>query len=282
MAFPSPSELILNADHSVYHLHLCNGEVAPWVISVGDPGRVDLVRSYLDAVELERRHREFYTVTGRLGQQRLTVISTGIGTDNIDVVLNELQLVQAYDLEKREALATSEPLRLIRLGTSGALQADVPMDSLWMSEEALSLDGLLPFYAHDFPVVDLGLPGLPPAYRVAPSGELRNHFAQRVDGGGLTLTAAGFYAPQGRNLLVPPRHTDWLWQVAQREVEGRRPSNLEMETAGIYGLGGLLGMHTLSISAILANRFTGHFSKNPEKSIRRLVEAGLAGISALR
>lgn len=281
MAIPA-SELILNPDYSVYHLHLRNGEVAPWVITVGDPGRVDLIRSYLDTVELERRHREFYTVTGRLGSQRITVLATGIGTDNIDVVLNELQLVQAYDLEKRLPLEKTAPLRILRLGTSGALREEVPVGSLWMSEEALGLDGLLPFYAHDYPVVELGLPGIPPAVRVKPSDELKQHFTSQVDGGGLTLTAAGFYAPQGRHLLAAPRYKDWLQKVVQQEIGGRRPGNLEMETAGIYGLGGLLGMHTLSLSVILANRFTGAFAGRPEEGIKRLIEAGLEGITSLR
>ncbi len=281
MAIPA-SELILNPDHSVYHLQLRNGELAPRVITVGDPGRVDLIRSYLDTVELEKRHREFYTVTGRMGAQRLTVLATGIGTDNIDVVLNELQLVQAYDLEKRRPLPNPEPLRVLRLGTSGALQEEVPVGSLWMSEEALGLDGLLPFYAHNYPLVDLGLPGIPPAVRVQPSDELKQAFTRHVDGGGLTLTAAGFYAPPGGHLLAAPRHKDWLQKVVQQEVGGRKPSNLEMETAGIYGLGGLLGMHTLSLSVILANRFTGDFSARPEEGIKRLIEAGLEGITSLR
>mgnify|MGYP006426914091 CR=1 FL=1 len=279
-SLPLKSELILNRDGSVYHLHLHPEQLAPLVITVGDPGRVDLVGRYLDDQEFSSQYREFKTITGRLGSQRLTIISTGIGTDNVDIVLHELQLLHAYDLDLRVPKKTAAPLRIIRLGTSGALQADVPLDSLWMSDEALGWDGLLAFYQHDFPGIHL-VEGLPKAYRVPGNAAMRNHFAEVVDGRGLTLTTAGFYAPQGRDLLVRPRRKDWLKQVSQWRDKADRITNMEMETAGIYGLGQLMGMPTLSISAILANRIQGSFSDRPEHTIERMITKTLERISAL-
>lgn len=277
---PLKSELILNEDGSVYHLHLKPEQIAPLVITVGDPGRVELLARHLDQQEFSAHYREFKTVTGRLGDQRLTIISTGIGTDNIDIVLHELQLLHSYDLVERVPKATASPLTIIRLGTSGALQEELALDSLWMSDEALSWDGLLAFYQHDFPELHL-LEGLPPAYRVAGDQSLRDHFARTVDGRGITLTAAGFYAPQGRHLLVPPRRSDWLSKVNQWRDGTSRITNMEMETAGIYGLGQLMGMRTLSISAILANRMKGSFSSHPERTIEHMVTSVFQRITEL-
>lgn len=269
---PLKSELILNEDGSVYHLHLVPEQLAPLVITVGDPGRVELLARHLDQREFTAQYREFKTVTGRIGNLRLTIISTGIGTDNVDIVLHELELLHSYDLVERRPKASSTPLTIIRLGTSGALQEEVPLDSLWMSDEALGWDGLLAFYQHDFPELRL-VEGLPSAYRVAGDSSLRDQFSRIVDGRGITLTAAGFYAPQGRNLLVAPRREDWLAQINQWRDGASRISNMEMETAGIYGLGRLMGMRTLSISAILANRMKGSFSTHPERTIEGMISS---------
>lgn len=275
------SEIIINPDHSIYHLKLPNGALAEKVILVGDPERVPLVARYFDAKEGEWGAREFRTVTGRMGNQRISVVSTGIGTDNIDVVVNELALVWQYDLRHRRPLRAPISGRLLRLGTSGALQSDLAVDSFLLSCGALSLDGLLPFYAHDFEVIPIPGLAIPCSYIPAEEG-MRRHFGAYFDQEGVTTTAAGFYGPQGRHVSLQPSIPDLLQRLAEVHTPGGRVTNLEMETAGIYGLGHLLGLETLSISALLANRANGDFSKNPERTIQRLIEKGLEAFIALR
>lgn len=274
------SEIIINPDHSIYHLKLPNGALADKVILVGDPERVPLVSQHFDAIEGAWGAREFRTVTGRLGQQGISVVSTGIGTDNIDVVLNELALVWRYDFKKQQALKEPVKGRVLRLGTSGALQPDIEVDSFLLSKAALSLDGLLPFYQHDFEA--LKLPGLDlPAYLVPANPELSSHFQQAFPQSGVTVTAAGFYGPQGRQVNLKPRIPNLLKRLSTLESPSGRVTNLEMETAGIYGLGHLLEIPALSLSALLANRANGQFSIHPEKTIERLIEKGLEVFSAL-
>jgi len=268
------SELILNADASVYHLHLRNGELADRVITVGDPARAWAIAERFDIRESEKQHREFVTVTGRLSGQRLSVVATGIGTDNVDVVLNELALVKRIDLQRRVPFAEAEPLEIIRLGTSGALQEDLPLHSVLLSEGALSYDGLMPFYAHQFEAVKMDLPPLPDPYLVWGDALLRQGCTW-PENRGLTLTAAGFYAPQGRSLLLPPARPDFLSRLKRFESHGLRLSNLEMETAGIYGLGHLLGIPTLSLSVLLANRITGAFSPDPARAVEAFLDRSL-------
>lgn len=281
MGILSKSELILNDDGSIYHLKLRNGELASKIITVGDPQRVEEVAKHFDAIELRKTNREFVTVSGRIGAESVSVISTGIGTDNIDVVFNELQLVHAVNLQKRERINPSpEPLQIVRLGTSGTLQNDIPIDSLLISRAALSFDGLLHFYANEFPRPDVGLDSMPRPFLTHADKALFEQFSSVADFEGCTLTAAGFYAPQGRNLLAPPQHLNFLERVSKKPVDGMRVTNLEMETAGIYGLGSLLGMKTLSISAILANRITGAFSPNPQKTVEKLIVRALERLIA--
>lgn len=276
MGILSKSELILNEDASIYHLKLQNGELASKIITVGDPQRVEEVVKHFDAVELRRTNREFVTVSGRIGSESVSVVSTGIGTDNIDVVFNELQLVHAVNLPLREWIKPAPaPLQIVRLGTSGTLQSDIPVDSLLISRAALSFDGLLHFYENEFSRPDLGLDSMPRPFLTHADKALFEQFSSVADFEGCTLTAAGFYAPQGRNLVAPPRHLNFLEQVSKNPVEGMRVTNLEMETAGIYGLGALLGMKTVSISAILANRITGEFSRSPQKTIEKLIVRAL-------
>lgn len=270
------SEIILNPDRSIYHLHLKNGELAPKVITVGDPDRIDWVLPHFDHLYFHKRHREFAAATGRIGEEELSVVSTGIGTDNIDIVLNELHLVRHWDFEKAQPLPASPSLQILRLGTSGALQPDIPVDSFLRSEQALGFDGLLYFYEHDFPYLDLGFPALPQPYLVSADPTLNQRYAESaLFPGGLTLTANGFYGPQGRSATIAPRYPQFLDQLAQRSVGQRAITNLEMETAGIYGLGALLGMQCLSLSVILANRSTGVFSAQAEKSTRHLISEAL-------
>jgi uridine phosphorylase len=276
------SELITNQDHSIYHLKLKNAEIAPRIITVGDPDRVEVVARNFDHIRLSRKSREFYTVTGRIGNMELTVISTGIGTDNIDIVLNELALVNGLNLESGEPLNNPLQLQILRLGTSGAIQADVPLDSILLSASALSFDGLLAFYAQDFEQPSADLPGLPQPYLTHPSAHMMNQFTALTPYQGITVTAAGFYAPQGRNILTTPLYPDFIQRLSALRIKEQRLTNLEMETAGIYGLGALLGMETLSISAILANRLTGEFSKKPQQTIEKMIAGALEIFSVPR
>jgi len=276
------SELIINPNGSVYHLNLTNGELATRIITVGDPDRVSAVTRHFDEIYLTRSSREFTTVTGRLGKTDLSVVSTGIGTDNIDVVLNELQLVNSIDLRSREPLKNPPQLQVVRLGTSGAIQKDIPIDSLVISESALGFDGLLGFYQQDFEQPDLGLKDLPRPFWVHASQSLLDRFASVTPHRGVTVTAAGFYAPQGRSLLAPASYPNLMEHFSALSLNGQRLTNLEMETAGIYGLGSILGMHTLSISAILANRITGAFSTQAQKTVDGMIEKALACFSAPR
>ena len=279
-----PSELILNPDGSVYHLHLRPGEVAPTIITVGDPERVAAVSDRFDRVDVRRRAREFVTHTGELNGHRLTVISTGVGTDNVDIVLNELDALFNIDLTRRRVRDEFTRLTFLRLGTSGALQPDLRLGALLLSAAALGADGLLSHYptltTKSPPgLEELRLPGrpglvypdLPPA--VATAEELLR---------GVTLTAAGFYGPQGRSLRLASaldaaareRLRGW------RTPEGWRVTNLEMETAGIYGLATALGHRSASISALLANRATGAFHPDPGAAVERLISVGLRLLTA--
>lgn len=293
MIFPA-SELILNPDGSVYHLHLRPEQLADTIITVGDPDRVAQVSQHFDRVDIKVQKREFVTHTGELNGKRLTVISTGIGTDNIDIVFNELDALATIDLQKREPLSQARQLTFVRIGTSGALQADLPVDSFLASSLAIGLEGLLLFYGFsvaDGAPVDL-LPHL--EAHLDRVGEAGKHFPiqpylsraapdllQLFSGDhihqGITLTAAGFYAPQGRELRLKSKFNRTLINqlVAWRGPREERITNLEMETAGIYGLANLLGHRAISLNALLANRATGAFSKTPGQTVSRLIEWSL-------
>ncbi len=282
------SELILRPNGALYHLGLLPGQVADTVITVGDPERVAQVSRRFDSVELRVEAREFVTHTGTLRGKRLTVISTGIGTDNVDIVLNELDALFNIDLAAREVKERLTVLTFLRLGTSGALQADLPLDSFLLSEAALALDGLLPFYLHeDEPdelteaftahLADRGV-------RLPVSPLLVRPNLPALDWGsipglarGITLTAAGFYAPQGRSLRLPSRLNAGLLSALRQFRSGAslRVTNIEMETAGIYGLASALGHRSASLSVLLANREQGTFSKRPAAAVDSLIDRGL-------
>ena len=282
------SELILNPDGTVYHLHLRPEQVARDIITVGDPGRVADVTRRFDRVDTKVEAREFVTHTGELNGRRLTVISTGIGTDNVDIVLNELDALFNVDLVSREVRDDKVALNFLRLGTSGAFQSDLPLDSLLLSEAALGLDGLLSFYGLEgdtalceeldkhLQSASLRMPGSPVVVR-APHPRCMTHPAASGLPRGITLTAAGFYAPQGRSLRLPTRMDAPLLTSlrAFRSAEGLRITNIEMETAGIYGLAGALGHRASSLSALLANRAEGTFSRDPAAAVERLIDLGL-------
>ena len=289
MATITESELILNPDGSVYHLRLIPEELAPIIVLVGDPGRVPEVSKYFDQVELKRQNREIVTHTGRVGNTRLTVMSTGMGTDNLDIVVNELDALVNIDLQKREALPEHKSLKIIRLGTSGALQADIQVDSFVMSTHGIGMDGLLYFYADNTKVTDPMLSDafathvswnnkLPGIYAVKASEsfleEMGNGFIK-----GMTLTAPGFYAPQGRVLRLPLAFPQMNQLIETFQYQQGRIANFEMETSALYGLGQMLGHETLTICAIVANRVTRTFSRDSHLAVDKLIQIVLGKLA---
>lgn len=284
MVFGS-SELILNADKSIYHLNLLPEDIADMVITVGDPDRVEQVSSYFDTIELKKGKREFVTHTGRLNDKRLTVVSTGIGTDNIDIVLNELDALANIDFSSRTLKKEIKSLDLVRIGTSGAIQAGIALDSFLLSEYAVGLDALLSNYRSESVretalekafVTQVGWPSTRSRpYVVKYDADLASKFMSNRIRLGINITASGFYGPQSRQLRLEPEDRDLMEKMAGFEHQGRRLTNLEMETSGIYGLSKLLGHRAVSLNAILANRATGEFSKNPDKTIDELIQFAL-------
>ncbi len=286
-----PSELILNRDGSVYHLHLRPEQIAPLIITVGDPERVAKVSRYFDKVEHRVRKREFVTHTGLLGKTHLSVISTGIGPDNVDIVLNELDALFNIDLATRQVKDKPTPLTLVRLGTAGSLQREVPVDSFVASSGAIGMDGLMQYYdaqaQQHHPLLSAlrehsrGQWDFPLAPYFAEGNQaLLQHFTQYFHHG-ITSTNPGFYGPQGRQLRAPVRQPRYLDILQTFDYQGSRIVNLEMETAAIYGLSQLLGHRAISLSAILANRAEGKFSSNPARSVKRLLETALEKISTV-
>ena len=289
MSMIAESELILNPDGSVYHLRLQPEELAPTIIVVGDPGRVPEISKYFDQIEVKRQNREIVTHTGRVGNTRLTVMSTGMGTDNLDIVMNELDALVNIDLKKREPLPGHKSLKIIRLGTSGALQADIQVDSFVMSTFGIGMDGLLYFYAGNPAVTDPLLADaftkhvswnakLPGIYAVKASGSF---MAEMGDGfiKGMTLTAPGFYAPQGRVLRLPLAFPQMNQLIETFQYKDSRIANFEMETSALYGLGRMLGHETLTICAIIANRVNHTYSRDSHQAVDKLVQTVLGKLS---
>lgn len=278
------SELILNSDGSIYHLHLLPEDIADTIITVGDPDRVEHVSCYFDTIEVKKQKREFVTHTGYIGSKRLTVISTGISTDNIDIVFNELDALVNIDLETREAKSAEhlKKLKIIRVGTAGGLQKDIPLDSFVVSESAIGLDGLSYFYptssnSHEKKLMDSFMTAfqgdIQSAYAVEGDEVLVNLFRQKHFISGTTVTCAGFYGPQGRMLRVKPRIEHFPEKLTQWGA-----ANFEMETAGIYAMGKLLGHQCCSLSAIVADRVTGKFSKQASKTVDLLIQSVLSAL----
>lgn len=276
MPIPS-SELVLNADGSVYHLHLLPEHIANTIITVGDPERVSTVSRHFDHLEWQFKKREFVTHTGYIGSKRLTVISTGIGTDNIDIVLNELDALVNIDLQTRTPKQNLTSLNIVRLGTSGSLQADIPIHDIVASAIGVGFDGLMHYYKYNLSPTENDLSnafgslenGMKP-YFVEASTNLLQSIAPNVVQG-MTATCSGFYGPQGRKLRLQPTIPDLLDQLQAFSHEKYRFTNLEMETAGIYGLAKLLGHRALSLNVILANRPRGEFSKDPSQAVEKLI-----------
>ena len=284
------SELIINDRGAVYHLDLRPEELAPHIITVGDPDRVAEVSKYFDSVEIKQQHREFISHTGRVGKKRITVLSTGIGPDNIDIVMNELDALVNIDFETRQIRENIQTLNIIRIGTSGALQADIPVDSFVASTHGLGLDNLLNYYRkehneqenqllHSFTThtqlhTQVGNP-----YIASASASLIRHFVEGFHHG-ITVTCPGFYGPQGRVLRLGVRNPQLIERLTEFSFGQHRITNFEMETSAIYGLGSLLGHHCLSLSAIVANRIHKQFSKDSAAAIDKLIKKSLENISS--
>ncbi len=276
------SELILNPDGSIYHLNLLPEHVAPIVITVGDPNRVHNVTNYFDDIEFTIQKREFHTQTGTYKGKRITVISTGIGTDNIDIALNELDALVNIDFKKRAIKPVFTPLNIIRIGTSGSIQKNIPINSFLISEYAVGFDSLLHFYDSEY-IQHLKISealkqhtkwfrSKSDPYVVKCSEQLLNIFVSTKTIVGFTATNSGFYGPQGRILRIPIQDYKLNEKLTSFNFQGRTITNFEMETAGIYGISNLLGHHAISMNAIIANRATGEFSDQPERTIDQLIK----------
>lgn len=282
------SELVLNPDGSVYHLHLRPEHIARDIIIVGDQDRVKEVSKHFDRIEFQTSKREFVTHTGYIGNKRLTALSTGIGTDNIDIVFNELDALVNIDLNTRIPKEDLQSLNIIRVGTSGALQKDIPIDSILLSSYGLGLDGLMNFYKHTPNETEIELlkqinekVSLPiePSL-TSGSSELINLFKDNNLQQGITLTSTGFYGPQGRVLRLQPQVDRFIDDLAELNFDGLQITNLEMETSAIYGLGRLLGHHCLSVNAILANRQRLTFSKDSHAIVEEAIQLTLSKLTA--
>lgn len=275
------SELIINERGGIYHLDVRPEELATTILTVGDPGRVAAVSKYFDRIEYQSQHREFLTHTGYIGKKRVSVVSTGIGPDNIDIVLNELDALVNIDFHTRTVKAAHTPLSIIRIGTSGALQRDIPVNSFVASTHGLGMDNLLHFYRHEHADEEQELLqsfvtqtqlnnsiSAPYISRAAPS--LMKHFVVDFHQG-ITVTCPGFYGPQGRVLRLGLSNPQLIDRLTQFNFGQHRITNFEMETAAIYGLGKMLGHHCLSLSAIVANRVARNFSGDPGAAIQKLI-----------
>jgi len=287
-----PSELILNSDGSIYHLNLLPGDLAPTIITVGDPERVAMVTKYFDSVDLIKQKREFCTHTGLISGKPVSVISTGIGTDNIDIVFNEIDALFNVDFKQRTVKQELTRLNIIRIGTSGALQADIELDSFIYSELALGLDTLgqyYPSYDQSEHLISfsegfktsLKSAAIPYGfYSTEGNTDLTTAF-DAIASPGVTITNPGFYGPQNRSIRLGLAYPTFQTAVADFKDGERRFTNMEMETAGIYLLSTLLGHKAISLNAILANRSNNTFSTQPSKTVDSLIQKSLQIIAGL-
>ncbi len=285
------SELIINDDGSVFHLHLKPGEVADTIILVGDPARVELVASFFDSVDVEKENREFVSKTGMINRNRVTVVSTGIGTDNIDIVLNELDALVNIDFETRMVKSKLTSLNLVRIGTSGSLQKELPVDSWVLSEKAIGFDGLLNFYAGRDTISDLEFERaftsdmdwnnqLAAPYVVNAGSEL----VKKLEGEGITkgvnISSPGFYGPQGRVMRLNLADSELNNKITDFRFKSYKITNYEMECSALYGLSALMGHQAATVFAIIANRLAGTYSEDYKSIIKLLVETVLSRLFA--
>ena len=285
------SELILNLDNSVYHLNLHPEDIADTIINVGDPDRVAMVSSFFDRIELRKQKREFITHTGSYKGKRISVISTGIGTDNIDIVYNELDALVNIDLKKRVIKDNLKSINLIRIGTSGSLQENIPVDGFVFSTFGLGLDGLLNFYEltnteEETKIIEafrkhyLGHGILPRAYLVKSSNKLEAALSEGMFKG-ITASCSGFFGPQGRVLRYQLAFPEVIDRLTSFHFDTNHITNFEMETGAMYGLAKILGHHCCSINAIVANRITKKHTHLGEETMKKLIELVLDRIALM-
>ncbi len=283
------SELIITSRGAIYHLDLRPEELADTIIVVGDPDRVKKVSKHFDRIEYQQQHREFITHTGYIGNKRLSVMSTGIGPDNIDIAINELDALANIDFTTREIKKDFSKLNIIRFGTSGSLQADIPVDSFVASTHGLGLDNLLNFYAYDKSKDELDMANafaeqtklnaaITIPYAFKGSGILIKKFGSAFHKG-ITVTCPGFYGPQGRILRLGVSSPGLIDRLTHFNFNNHRITNFEMETSAIYGLGRLLGHECLSVNAIVANRVVQQFSKDSNAAVERLIKEALEALT---
>lgn len=281
----SSSDLVINPDGSIYHLNIRPEDLAHTILTVGDPDRVAVVSKYFDRIELKKGKREFITHTGYIGNKRISVISTGIGTDNIDIVMNELDALVNIDFNTRTIKANPISLEIIRIGTSGAIQPDLEMGTILVSTYGIGLDALMHYYTlnlnneeqlihDDLQTYFSDLNGINPYISKASEDLLA--FIGKNMAQGITVTAPGFYAPQGRLVRAENAHKNWIEKLNSFRYNDLKITNLEMETAGIYALAKVLGHKALSVNAILASRVQLEFSEQPDvivdKAIKQVLE----------
>ncbi len=282
MTQPIPaSQLVLNAEGAVYHLNLHPDQLADTVIMVGDPGRVDMIASFFDKIEVKRQNRELVSRTGYFHGKRITALSTGMGTDNLDIVMNELDTLANIDLKTRMPKDEHKSLNLIRIGTCGALQPDIEVGQNVATRYAIGLDGLIYFYEKSKEVNEIAMrdafikqmdypTDLPKPYVVEGSKKLFDQLAQGYYSG-VTATAPGFYGPQGRTLRMHLAYPELNHKIEAFEHEGWRVCNFEMESSALYGLGKMMGHNCLTICVAIANRVTEKFATDYHPFIKKLV-----------
>jgi uridine phosphorylase len=284
------SELIINSRGAIYHLDMRPEELAGTVILVGDPDRVKKVSAHFDSIESKQQHREFISHTGSVGNKRITVLSTGIGPDNIDIALNELDALANIDFTTRTIKDELSSLNIIRFGTSGSLQADIPVDSFVASTHGLGLDNLMNYYAYQKSTEENELisafisqteldTAVTVPYISKGSDVLLNKFPDTFYKG-ITVTCPGFYGPQGRVLRLPLSSPGLINKLTDFRFLNNRITNFEMETSAIYGLGKLLGHNCLSVNAIVANRVAKQFSKDGNAAVENLITASLKALTS--
>ena len=284
-----PSELIINNRGAIYHINCRPEEIADTIITVGDPDRVKEVSKHFDQIEYKNNHREFITHTGYIGKKRISVTSTGIGPDNIDIVLNELDALVNIDFATRTIKEKLQSLTIIRVGTTGSLQKEIPVDSFVASTHGLGLDNLLNFYQHSnndeekqilqaFDTHTQLHQGISSPYITGASVSVLKNFVEGFHHG-ITVTCPGFYGPQGRVLRMGLTHPHLIDRLTTFNFGNHRISNFEMETSAIYGMGKILGHHCLSLSTIVANRISKEFSKDATAAVEKLIIKTLETIS---
>ncbi len=284
------SELIINDDGSVFHLHIRPEELADKVILVGDPGRVDMISEYMQDIEFRRQSREFVSLTGKYAGKRLTVLSTGIGTDNIDIVMNELDALANIDFATREIKPEKKSLDILRIGTSGAIQPDIPLGSFVFAHVSVGCDGLLNWYADRDAIAMPGIEEafkkhtgwnrhLPDPYFVRAGKRMSEKFMDCTIKG-MTIAASGFYGPQGRVLRMPLAMPDMLETFETFRYDGWRVTNFEMEGSAIAGIAAHLGHNAGTVCCIIANRHLKSSNPDYKPAVRKLVELALAKLTA--